>query len=253
MSVFTNNYSYHQSVKRFIIAFGNLFAGIGIEKHEKDGSVRGTRTVPIAACPRNKWVSRQFEQPDLMAPQVEISLPRITFEMVEIKYAPERKIGFQGAYVLGNQDGKRTKIFNPAPWDAMFNLYTYTKDQTDSLQIMEQILPFFQPSLTLNYEVLPEFQVKKDVPITLMNVQSQDTYAGSPEEYRDVIQTFTFATKLDFFGPMPSSGSVIKKALIDFAYLFPNPPHSQYEAKVDPLTADKDDVYTIIETTRTLA
>jgi len=250
MSVFANNHYYHQQVKRMIIAFGELFTGISIKKQEKDRTKHQEYPVPVAYAPKNKWVSRTTEQPDLMAPQVEITLPRITFEMVQMRYAPERKIGFNGAYVVGNIAGVRSKIFSPAPWDVTFNLYSYTKDQTDSLQILEQILPYFQPFMTLNYEILPEYQIKKDVPIVLTNTTIEDGYEGSPDNMRQVIQTFTFTLPLDLFGPIPASGKVIKDAFVNVGFLFPNKATVQYESKVDPLTANKYDIHSIIDTVR---
>lgn len=250
MSVFEHNHYYHQQVKRMIIAFGELFTGISIKKQEKSGKKYQEYPVPVAYAPKNKWVSRTTEQPDLMAPQVEITLPRITFEMAQMRYAPERKIGFNGAYVVGNIGGVRSKLFSPAPWDVTFNMYSYTKDQTDSLQILEQILPYFQPFMTLNYEVLPEYQIKKDVPVTLIDTSIEDSYEGSPDNMRQVIQTFSFNFQLDLFGPVPASGKVIKEAFINVGFLFPNPPTMQFSATVTPREANKYDAHTIIEATR---
>lgn len=247
MTMFTQ-YFYHQQIKKFILAFGNLFSDITIQKHEKNGTIHQEIVVPIAYAPKNKWVARVNEQNDFMVPQVEITLPRITFEMVDMKYAPEKKIGFSGAYVLGTSGSTRTKIYNPSPWDVTFNLYSYAKDQTDSLQILEQILPYFQPFLTVNYEVLPAYQIMKDVHISLVDSKVEDLYEGSPDNVRQVIQTFTFNATLDFFGPLAASSSVIKDVLVDFAWQFPNKAHTRYEAKVDPLSANVDEVYIIIET-----
>lgn len=250
-SLFKNKYFYHQHIKKFLIAIGEVFNDVTVRKHEQDGTYHQNIEIPVAYAPRNKWVSRKKEQPDLTAPQIEIPLPRITFQVVDVKYAGERKVGVPGAYVIGTIDGKRQKIFQPAPYDVTFKLYTYTKDQTDSLQILEQILPYFQPYLIINYEVYPEFQIKKDVLVNLNNYSETDSYDGSPGEHREVIQEYTFTAPLDFFGPGPTHGEapVIKDVFINMGFMI-NAPHTQYEARVDPLTADKEDVYDIIEVVR---
>lgn len=248
MTIFQNRPFNHETIQRFIIAFGELFTGITIQKLDANGNKKQVYEVPVEYSPKNKWISRLREQPDLTSGQIKITLPRIAFEMTDFRYAPDRKIGVNGVYAIGNINGMRGKVFPPTPYDVIFDLYVATKDQTDSLQILEQIVPYFQPYMTLNYEILPEYQISKDIPITMEAYQIEDTFTGSPEEQRTVTQIFTFAAQMDFFGPMILSSAVIKDAFVNFGYDFNNPTTKTMEVKVDPITASKDDTYTIIET-----
>lgn len=249
MSLFNTAPFDHEHISRFIVAFGELFTGITIQKRSASGEVLQSYEVPIEYSPKNKWISRLREQEDLMANQVKITLPRAAFEMTDIRYAPDRKIGVNGTYAIGNINGMRGKIYAPTPYDMEFQLYIMTKDQDDAQQVVEQVIPYFNPFLTINYEILPQYQIKKDVPITLTAYQSQDTYEGSPEEQRTVTTIFTFQAQMDFFGPLFATTSVIKNVNLYFSQnpLYINPTIN-INAKVDPITASKDDVYTIIET-----
>lgn len=248
MSLFNQTPYYHEHVLRFFTAFGDIFSGITITKRDEQGNKVKVYEVPIEYAPKNKWLSRIREQNDLTASQIKMTLPRMSFEMTDIRYAPDRKIGVNGTYALGNALGNRGKIFSPVPYDVIFNVYVLTKDQNDSLQILEQILPYFQPYLTLNYEILPEYQITKDVPITLMSYQTEDTFEGSPEEVRTITQIFTFSAQMDFFGPTILNSAIIKDVIINMGYTYNNIITGVLETKVNAITASKDDNYTIIET-----
>jgi len=245
MSLFNQTPYKHEHILRFFTAFGDIFSGITITKQNSTGKKLQSYEVPIEYAPKNKWLTRVREQNDLTKQQVKMTLPRMAFEMIDIRYAPERKIGVNGSYALGNASGMRGKIFPPAPYDVIFNLYVLTKDQNDSLQILEQIIPYFQPYLMLNYEILPEYQITKDIPITLQAYQTEDAFEGSPEEVRTVNQVFTFAAQMDFFGPTIVNSSIIKDVIVNMGYQYGKPTTSTIDVRVSPLTASKDDVHTI--------
>jgi hypothetical protein len=103
--------------------------------------------------------------------------------------------------------------------------------------------------MTLTYEILPEYRVTKDVPVTMTAYQDDDNYDGSPDEQRIEIQTFTFSAQMDFFGPMTVTTSVIKDILVKISE---NPnfsnPFITLEDKVNPFTANITDTYIIDST-----
>ena len=248
MSLFRTTPFYHAHIERFLGAFGEIFSGITIEKRDDTGKKLKSYEVPIEYAPKNKWLNRIREQNDLTSQQVKMTLPRIAFEMTDIQYAPARKIGVNGTYAIGTINGTRGKIYPPTPYDMIFNLYVITKDQNDSLQILEQIVPYFQPYMTINYEILPEFKIFKDVPITLQAYQTRDAFEGSPEDVRTVETQFTFAAQMDFFGPMILNSAIIKDIVLKFGETYNLPTHTTVEIKVNPLTANKTDTYNIVET-----
>jgi hypothetical protein len=151
----------------------------------------------------------------------------------------------------------RTKLYNPVPWDVIINLYSMTKTQEEALQILEQILPYFAPTMTLNVNLLPQFNIVKEIPLLLQGVAVEDSFEGTPQDFRNVIQTFTFAAQLDFFGPINLKTAMIKTAIADLSTsLDPqnevagptSPEHADvYTAEVIPPTANKTDPHTVEE------
>ena len=64
------------------------------------------------------------------------------------------------------------------PYEIGFRLSFATKQQDDALQIIEQILPHFQPSFNVTVNMLEGVEEKRDVPFTLANVSFVDEYEG---------------------------------------------------------------------------
>lgn len=244
--IFQANHFYHQTTKSFIVAFGSLFNNISIEKYHADGSKAQTYEVPIDFAPKNKWLTMISERPDYTTNQVQMTLPRLSFEITSMRPNMSRKIGFNGTYSMGHLNaGGSTKIYNPVPYDLTVNLYAITKDNEDMLQIIEQIIPFFQPTLVLNINLLPEFNIFKDIPISLMSVDTEDSYNGSVEDQRFINTTFTFNVPLYYFGPIADKSSIIKETIVNMTT--DQGSIESYDAKVNPITANKNDVHTIVE------
>lgn len=245
--LFKAAYYYHQVTKQFIVAFGSLFQNIAIEKYLADGTKAQTYEVPIDFAPKNKWLTLISERPDYTNNQVQMTLPRLAFEITSMKPNMSRKIGFNGTYAMGNnKDGTRTKIYNPTPIDLTVALYAVSKDNEDMLQIIEQILPYFQSTLVMNMNLLPEYNIMKDVPISLMDIQTEDSYNGSTEDQRFINTTFIFNVPMYYYGPIMDKSSVIKDVILNI-----NTDQGRaevYEAKVSPITANKTDPHSIIET-----
>lgn len=245
MSVFQGNYYYHQITKSFLVAFGSVFDGLHITKRDQNNNTVQDYVVPIDFSPKNKWVLMISERPDFTTNQVQITLPRMAFEVVGFKPSMENKLGFNGTFATGNNlDNTRTKVFNPVPYQLTINLYAMTKDNDDMLQIIEQIIPYFQPSLTMNFNLLPEYGIYKDIPISLLDVQTEDNYTGSAEEQRTVMTTFTFSAPMYYYGPIAQKGSIIKDVKVHVT----GGVIVNYEAAITPPTANPGDVHTVTET-----
>jgi hypothetical protein len=216
MSLFRGQHYYYQTSKSFITAFGSIFSDIVVEKNNADGTKAQSYEVPIDYAPKNKWLIMIQERPDYTTNQVQLTLPRLAFEITNMKPAMTRKIGFNGTYSCGNNlDGSRTRIYNPVPYDLVVNLYALSRDNEDMLQIVEQIIPFFQSTLVMNINLLPEYNIFKDIPISLMDVTTSDNYTGAVDEQRLVETSFTFNVPIYFFGPIANKQNIISEVIIN--------------------------------------
>ena len=191
--IFRDRPYYHETIRKLVIAFGQLFSEITIVDYDGNGDKARVIVVPIEYGPKNKWLERIKSQPKPEAGGVGITLPRIVFEITDYAYDPKRKIGTQGSYIIAKYpDGSGARLHNPVPYDIEIQMYVLTKDNDEGLKILEQILPYFAPNLDINVEILPQFGISKSIPLVLNSVQTTDTYDGSATTFRTVIQTFNF-------------------------------------------------------------
>lgn len=208
---------YHQSLRKYIVAFGNMFNDITIQRLNSSDAVVQTIAVPIAYGPKRKWIVRITQNKDLDA-QVGIQLPRIGFEITGMQYDSTRRlsgttknVAFRGADVntLHTQ-------YVPVPWDVAISLHAFVKNSDDGAQIVEQILPFFDPSWTNAVNVIPTMgnAGRIDVPTILVGVSIDDSYEGPVGDRQVLVYTFDFIMKCVFFGPIRRQG-IIKRVQVD--------------------------------------
>ena len=212
-------YYYHEIIRKTIIAFGTLFNTIDIKNKKPDGTIHSSVRVPIAYGPIEKFLARLEQKPDLRE-RVAITLPRLSFEMSSITYDATRKVStmqtFKAQSTVGNKVAK--KVFMPVPYNIGFNLGIMTQYNEDALQIIEQILPFFQPSFNLTVDLVSSIGEKRDIPMVLDNLTFDDNYGSGYQEKRVITHTLNFTAKTFLFGPVPtSSEGLIKKVQVDYA------------------------------------
>ena len=99
-----------------------------------------------------------------------------------------------------------------------FELSIMAKLNDDALQIIEQILPYFQPSYNLTVELVDSINEKRDIPIVLENITMQDDYEGNFTTRRVLLYTLRFTAKTYLFGPMSTATKDIVKQ-VSISYL----------------------------------
>ena len=208
-------YYYHEIIRKTVISFGTLFNDIHVRHQDSTGKDISNIKVPISYGPKQKFLARLEQQPDLNK-AVAITLPRMSFEMNNIQYDSSRKAGITQTF-KAIDDQKLKKVFMPVPYNIGFELNILTKLQDDSLQILEQILPFFQPGFTLTIDLVDQIGEKRDVPMVLDSISFQDDYEGNYETRRALIYTLNFTAKTYMFGPIAdSTDGLIRKVQVDY-------------------------------------
>lgn len=210
-------YSYHEIIKRTIIAFGTLFNNLYIKHKDSDGSDVSLIKVPIAYGPIQKFLARLEEKPDLRN-RVSITLPRMSFEMTSIQYDSSRKVSTVQKFHANRTDGSGSVgVYMPAPYNIGLQLSIITKYQDDMLQIVEQILPHFQPQFNVTVDLANSIGEKKDIPFILNGIEMKDDYEGDFTTRRSLIYTLTFTAKTSIFGPISEENdALIKKVQVDY-------------------------------------
>ena len=244
-------YYYHEIVRKTIISFGTLFNEIFIRHKDSAGSNYSEMKVPLAYGPSQKFLARLEQQADLNK-QIAITLPRMSFEMTSIQYDSSRKLGVTQTFKASDGTNLK-KVFMPVPYNIGFELNILAKLNDDALQIIEQILPYFQPSFNLTLDLVSSIGEKRDIPIVLDSMNFQDDYEGDFSTRRALIYTLGFTAKTYLFGPVPSSSSgIIKKVQVDVAADTNTKTakrQMRYTVEPDPVTAGPDDDFGFSETT----
>ena len=211
-------YFYHEILRRTVIAFGSLFNEISIKHTNNSGNVVSVIKVPLAYGPTQKFLARLEQSPDLNKP-VQITLPRMSFEFTGLTYDATRKSTTTQTFTAKSVvDGTETKkVYLPVPYNMQFELSIMSKLNDDALQIVEQILPYFQPAYTMTIEMVDIINEKRDIPVILENITMQDDYEGNFSTRRVLTYTLRFTAKTYLFGPVSSATrDIIKKATIGY-------------------------------------
>ena len=244
-------YYYHEIIRKTIITFGTLFNAISIRHDDGASNTYSELKVPLAYGPSQKFLARLEQQADLNKP-VGITLPRMSFEMNNVSYDSSRKSGVTQTFKAS--DGTNIKkVFMPVPYNIGFELNILAKLNDDALQIIEQILPYFQPSFNLTVDLVKSIGEKRDIPIVLDSINFQDDYEGDFSTRRALIYTLGFTAKTYLFGPVAESTSgLIKKVQIDYATNTDTQNAKRevrYTVTPKPVDAGPDDDFGFSETT----
>jgi len=205
-------------LRRTIIGFGTLFNNLTIKATNASDSVVSVTKVPLAYGPTQKFLARLEQSADLNK-STAMTLPRMSFEFTGLTYDPSRKVTTTQTFVVKDPNtGEETKKgFMPVPYNMQFELAIMCKLNDDALQIVEQILPYFQPAYNLTVELVEGIKEKRDVPVVLENITMEDDYTGDFKERRVLLYTLRFTAKTYMYGPVSSATrDIIKVAKVSY-------------------------------------
>ncbi len=211
-------YFYYEILRRTVVSFGSLFNNIVIKHKNNSEDITSVIKVPLAYGPTQKFLARLQQSSDLNKP-VQITLPRMSFEFTGLTYDSSRKATTTQSFTAKSvEDGKEIKkTYLPVPYNMQFELSIMSKLNDDALQIVEQILPYFQPAYTMTVEMVDIINEKRDIPVILENITMQDDYEGDFTTRRVLIYTLRFTAKTYLFGPVSSATKdIIKKTTIGY-------------------------------------
>ena len=241
--MFDNKIYYHGTTRKAIIAFGAMFNKIQINRKDANNNVVQHLRVPLAYSPKNKMLTRIQQLADADKLQAEITLPRLSFEIIAFEYDGARKTNSMNQTATPVSQTSSKRVYGPVPYNLTVNLYAYAKNQEDGLQIFEQIVPAFNPDFNVTVNYIPEMGIKHDLPIILNSVSFQDDFEGNLEQQRMIIWTYTFTMKIYYYGPVENQ-SIIRSSIVS---VFNNTDLDQltakYTASTDPANALPSDTF----------
>tara|TARA_Y100000310_G_C20623870_1_gene784795 strand:- start:801 stop:1568 length:768 start_codon:yes stop_codon:yes gene_type:complete len=206
---------YNETIRKLVIGFGSLFNDIRVIRKNDDGTTKETIRVPLSYGPKEKFIRRIQESSSISnTSKVQITLPRLGFDITGFSYDPSRKTNKIRRRKQDSEDGLSYSYnYNEVPYIITFGLYAFTRSQDDNLQIIEQILPYFSPEFVVSFN-MNDVNKKVDIPFVLNSLSMIEDYEGDFDTRRNLTSTFEFSAKTYIYGPV-KTGKVILQSEID--------------------------------------
>lgn len=238
---------YWGTIRKAIVAFGNMFNNITIQRTDANGNVVQLQKVPLSYSPKQKFLTKIRQQPNVDTQNVQVLLPRMGFEMISLDYDPNRKVSpIQQSRTINSATAANAQ-YAPTPYNINVLLYIYAKNQDDGLQVIEQILPYFNPDYNLTIKAVPDLDIKNDMPIILSSIGFEDDYEGDLTTRRSIIWTLSFVVKLNFYGPVSKQGVIRKTISNIFNDTELTTQQQIITVQTDPVTANVTDSFGYLE------
>ena len=196
--MFENHY-YHESTRRMVSVFGSIFNDLEVVKKDGSGKILQKIKVPLSYAPRRKVLARLNEQ--YSDPKIAMKLPRMSFEITSMEYDANARISKHKNYTkaIVGDSLSLTKLGAPAVYKVGLELNILASTQDEALQMLEQILPYFQPEYTVTIKDIPSMDITTDTPIILESVTLNDDYEGDLVTRRSIIYTLGFSTRIRYY------------------------------------------------------
>jgi hypothetical protein len=205
------NTTYNRIIRKLVVGFGNIFNDITLVRYNPDQSEAERFIVPIAYAAKELYVQR-LEGDANLDKKVQMTLPRMSFEMNGLTYDATRKQNTNFKAFAQTSNGVISQ-YNPVPYNFDFDLYIYVRNIEDGTQIIEHILPYFTPDYTIKLNLVPEMGMIKEIPVVLNSTSQEVTYEGPRDtDPRMIIWTLNFTVKGYVFG-QTSTASLIKTSI----------------------------------------
>ena len=238
---------YHATMRKSVAVFGTLFNNMKIVRRNSSGNIINTMKVPLAYGPKQKFLSRLDNETGADA-NMAIKLPRMAFEISSLALDSAQRLPKKAAVSEVNTSdvNKKKLIKHYTTYDIGMSLFILAKNQDDGLQIMEQILPYFQPEYTVTIKPIDGWtSLKQDVPIVLTGVSIDDQYEGEYAARRVLTYQLDFTMKMKFYGPASNTG-IIREVNIDLNNNVSGTEIlEEMDIRVTQTEADADDDYTV--------
>jgi hypothetical protein len=237
------NHFYHQTIRRAVSVFGTIFNDINIVRRDGSGNILNIVKVPLAYGPKQKFLARIEQQASLNDPKIAIKLPRMSFEITSMTYDANTKMqkGYASKYTNPSNPNLNETVIGPVGYRMGMQLNIITKNQDDALQILEQIIPYFQPEYTVTVKQVDD-NFKSDMPIALQSVTLTDDYEGDYAARRAIIYSLDFETRVRFYGNIVNK-EVIKNVITNFENIENDQSNTflaRQDVYVSPQTANKE-------------
>jgi hypothetical protein len=207
-----NTWFFHDTIKLYTGVFGSIFNDVKIKRGN------ASILVPIAFSLKQKYDVRNTENPDPNVLRKKVILPRMGYRLVGLRRDTTR-IQNKMHRITDHTDRSAltsaTIQYNRVPYVFSYELNVKTKNIEDMNQILEQILPFFNPSMNVTVEDNKDLDSNTSINVKLLDIGKDDLFEGSFEDEQVIESTLSF--ELEGYLYMPTTPiKIIKKVNINY-------------------------------------
>ena len=220
---------YHATIKRYTTAFARLFNDIEIirtDDIDDTGEFVENIKVPLTYANKEKFYERinGYDSSDENITKVQITLPRMSYEFISMFPAHERRTNAKNKIIRCVDDNGIAWAYNRTPYDFEFGLNIATRRIEDLFQIQEQIIPFFNPYLSMTLKNSGALEVDEQILVVLNTPTHEIISDGSiKDDERRVVQgTLTFTIQGNLYKNV-NTGSFIRQSCVSVGESIGNP------------------------------
>lgn len=193
---------YHNLTEKYVAAFGSLFNDITLVRYGENNVEIKRSKVPLMYGPKEKYLARIHGDPDINQ-RVQGTFPMMSYALMGLQYNPSRKLNSMIKRPKANNvTGLADNVYMGVPYDINFQLSILSRNKEDAWQIMEQILPIFNPNYTFSQILIPEVGFIDDIPVTLESVDQAIDFESDFDEIMMTEITMTFNMQVNYYGPV---------------------------------------------------
>lgn len=204
---------YHQSIKKVVSSFAAIFNDLCILDSENK-----IKRIPIQFSQKQKFVELYAQLPDLNESNNDIALPVIGFEIASFNYDSTRMVNpINIQHRSNDKDSDEFKyMLTSIPYDIGIEMFIAVNSLDDGYKIVEQIVPFFTPNLTITIRDLPEYEINTNITFDLTSCSQDVEYEGGFDTTRIIQWNLSFIAKT-WFHSNPRSVPKIKKFIANLS------------------------------------
>lgn len=216
---------YNKSVRNILAAFSTLFNNISINRLASDGSVDSTIKVPIVISNKSKWYRKLTEEIREKPKAISRVLPKMSIDLIGLRYDSSRQgiptiKHVADVPVLDSSSSSNAAYFTTRKKSYMRVPYTYdlelaiaTKTMTDSLMILEQIVPFFKPDLSVTINDHNTLGIDTDVSFVIKDITKETNRFETFDELDLITWNIGFEARGYIYAPIADSGVILSTSI----------------------------------------
>ena len=218
-------YFYSSSIRRLLVAFMTTFSDIHVRRYDDSGlKTEGHYKdilVPIKFGPMSKYFQRRTE--DASGQRYYGQLPTMAVTFSAFSYDADRSTSSKVRRHLLDPRQYRSPVnfltdMMPTPWNIDFTLDIKTESFQDFCQIVEQIVPWFNPSVYIRVKEFETVNLERDIQVTLNGLNTEITEEIEEDGKRYVSGSLAFTAAAWMYKPIALADNMIKVIHTHYGY-----------------------------------